>query len=152
MKYFIDTNFFLDLFERKNTDSISKFESICGNNSEFFYSGLVYAEALRKAPEKLLDANNNEVLDKDGKSILIFEELKAAFDNFECLEITRSIFFDAKKLARYCYLQKIKATKGRCELIDFVHFVTSKHYNLEMLTRDSDMEKLEQAWNDFIKP
>jgi predicted nucleic acid-binding protein len=133
MKYFIDTNFVIDVFERKNSDSIDKFSSILENDGEFFYNGLVYAETLRA------------VLNEE-----MFSELKSAFDNFEWLEITRSIYIDAKRFSRYCRSKNIKATKGRCELIDFIHFVTAKHNNLEMLARDSDMIKLEQAWNDFI--
>lgn len=133
MKYFIDTNFVIDVFERKNADSINKFISILENDGELFYNGLVYTETLRA----VLDEN-------------IFLELKSAFDNFGWLEITRSIYVDAKRFSRYCRSKNMKVTKGRCEIIDFIHFITAKHNGLEILARDSDMEKLEKAWNDFI--
>lgn len=49
MKYFIDANYIIDVFERENTDSTTKLQAILINGDEIFYNGLVYTETLRAA-------------------------------------------------------------------------------------------------------
>jgi len=132
MRYLVDANFIIDVFERENTDSIDRLESILKNSGKLFYNGLIYTETLRV------------VLDDD-----TFLKLKSAFDKFGWLEVDLSIYVDAKRFSRYCRSQNIKGPKGRCEIIDIIHFITAKHNQLELLTNDGDMERLEQAWTDF---
>lgn len=134
MRYFIDSNFIIDTFERKNMSSINKLSLILSNpNDEIFYNGIVYAETLRV------------VLDENA-----FRELKSAFDFFLWLDINQSIYSETKKFSRYCRSKNIKVTKGRCEVIDIIHFITAKYYDLELLSNDGDMQKLEEAYQEFI--
>ncbi len=133
MEYFIDTNLIIDVFERKNSDSIALLASIVNNEEDtIYYSGLVYTETLRT------------VLDEER-----FEILKSAFSSFSWLDITQEIFVETKKFSRYCRSQEIKVAKGKCELIDILHFITAKHYGLEVLSNDSDMGNLEQCYQAF---
>ena len=135
MRYFIDTNLIIDAFERKNPNSISKLSLILQDSeSEIFYNGLVYAETLRA----VLDEN-------------LFSTLKSAFDLFTWLDINQSIYAETKKFSRYCRSQNIKVSKGRCELIDIIHFITAKHYGLELLANDSDMEKLANVYPEWLE-
>lgn len=137
MKYFIDTNLIIDVFERKMSDSSNKLSLILADSeTEIFYNGLVYLETLRA----VTDEN-------------VFATLKSAFDLFTWIDINQSIYLESKKFSRYCRLNnKGKVTKGRCEAIDFVHFVTAKHYQLEILSRDQDInDKLVNAWNEYLQ-
>lgn len=134
MKYFIDTNLIIDVFERKNIDSISKLSLILEDpNNEIFYNGIVYTETLRT----ILDENT-------------FSKLKTAFDLFTWLDIDQSIYIETKKFSRFCRSKEIKVTKGRCEVIDIIHFITAKYNDLALLSNDGDMQKLEEAYQAFI--
>jgi len=170
MNYFIDTNLIIDAFERKNTESQNKLKTIleddnnrhlaklkkikwfnsvkqltlidynyqwiefCKKSNEIFYNGLVYTEALRA------------VLNDD-----LFTTLKSSFAFFTWIDIDQSIYIKTKKFSRYCRSKGLKVAKGKCELIDMIHFITAKHNNLEIITNDTDdFKKLEQAYQDFI--
>jgi predicted nucleic acid-binding protein len=133
MKYFIDTNLVIDVFERKNSDSINKLSRILEDpNNEIFYNGIVYTETLRT----ILDENT-------------FNELKSAFDFFTWLDIDQTVYMKTKKFSRFCRSKEIKVTKGRCEIIDMIHFITAKSNNLQLLSNDGDMQKLEEAYVEF---
>ncbi len=133
MKYFIDTNLIIDAFERENSTSLNRLQTILINdNNEIFYNGLIYTETLRA------------VLDED-----IFAILKASFENFTWVDINQSIYIETKKFSRYCRSKKIKVAKGKCELIDMIHFITAKHYKLNLLSNDGDMEELEKCYLKF---
>lgn len=41
-------------------------------------------------------------------------------------------------------------TQGRCEVIDIIHFITAKHHELNLLSNDGDMEKLEAAYQNWL--
>lgn len=134
MKYFIDTNLIIDVFERKNSDSITKLSLILeDSNNEIFYNGIVYTETLRA------------ILDDS-----IFSDLKSAFDYFIWIDIDQSIYTQTKKFSRYCRSRNIRVAKGKCEIIDMIHFITAKHYGLKLLSNDSDMQKLENAYQQFL--
>jgi len=134
MKYFIDTNLVIDVFERKNLDSISKLTGILeDSNNEIFYNGIVYTETLRT------------VLDET-----TFAALKSAFALFTWLDIDQAIYIKTKKFSRFCRSKEIKVTKGRCEVIDIIHFITAKHYDLKLFSNDNDMQKLEDAYQQFL--
>lgn len=135
MRYFIDTNLIIGAFEREEKESISKLQTILSDkDNEIFYNGLVYAETLRA------------VLDED-----IFYTLKSSFEFFTWIDINQPIYIEAKKFSRYCRSQGLKVAKGRCELIDIIHFITAKHYNLKLLSNDlNDMKNLEICYQQFI--
>lgn len=42
--------------------------------------------------------------------------------------------------------------KGKSPSIDFLIFITAKHYECEMLSQDKDMKNLEKEYINFIKP
>ena len=133
MRYLIDTNLILDVFERKFSESIETLENILADNtSEIFYNGLVYTETLRA------------VLDEQQ-----FILLKNAFHFFTWIDITQNIYKETKKFSRYCRSKGLKVAKGKCELIDMIHFVTAKENNLTLLSRDGDMKKLDKCYQDF---
>jgi predicted nucleic acid-binding protein len=134
MKYFIDTNLILDAFERKNIDAQNKLKVILEDDSnEIFYNGLIYTEALRV------------VLDND-----LFTIIKSSFEFFTWIDIDQSIYIKTKKFSRYCRSKNIKVAKGKCELIDMIHFITAKHNDLKIITNDTaDFKKLEKAYKDF---
>jgi len=136
MKYFIDTNLILDAFERKNKEALNKLKVILeDSNNEIFYNGLVYTETLRV------------VLDED-----LFAKLKSSFELFTWIDIDQSIYTKTKNFSRYCRSNDIKVAKGKCELIDMIHFITAKHNNLEIITNDTnDFKKLEDAYLLFQK-
>jgi len=135
MKYFIDTNLIIDAFERKNVDSQNKLKVILeDDDNEIFYNGLVYTETLRV------------VLDNE-----LFTTLKSSFEYFTWIDIDQSIYIKTKKFSRYCRLKDIKVAKGKCELIDMIHFITAKHNKLEIITNDTDdFKRLEKAYQEFI--
>ena len=135
MNYFIDTNLIIDAFERENTESQNKLKAILeDDDNKIFYNGLVYTEALRA------------VLNDD-----LFTTLKSSFAFFTWIDIDQSIYIKTKKFSRYCRSKGLKVAKGKCELIDMIHFITAKHNNLEIITNDTDdFKKLEQAYQDFI--
>jgi len=135
MKYFIDTNLIIDAFERKNEESQNKLKVILeDDDNEIFYNGLVYTEALRV------------VLDNS-----LFTTLKSSFELFTWIDIDQNIYVKTKKFSRYCRSKGIKVAKGKCELIDMIHFIVAKHNNLEIITNDTeDFRKLEKAYQEFI--
>jgi predicted nucleic acid-binding protein len=135
VQYFIDTNLIIDAFQRKNSESQNKLMSILEDEeNEIFYNGLVYTEALRC------------MLDED-----MFSTLKASFEYFTWIDINQSIYIETKKFSRYCRSKGIKVAKGKCELIDMIHFITAKENNLTLLSGDGDMEKLEKCYEEFQK-
>lgn len=135
MKYFIDTNLILDAFERDDKDAQNRLKAILEDDSnEIFYNGLVYTEALRA----VLDEN-------------LFAILKSSFENFTWIDINQQIYKDTKKFSRFCRSRGLKVAKGKCELIDMLHFMTTKYYNLELITSDGDFDKLEIAYQEFTR-
>jgi len=133
VQYFIDTNLIIDAFERKNSESQNKIMDILkSEENEIFYNGLVYTEVLRA------------VLDEK-----IFSTLKTSFEFFTWIDIHQSIYIETKKFSRYCRAKGIKVAKGKCELIDMLHFITAKYYDLALLSNDGDMTKLEKCYEDF---
>ena len=134
MRYFIDTNLIIGAFQREEIDSLNRLNTILSNeDNEIFYNGLVYTEALRA------------MLDED-----IFTTLKSSFELFTWIDINQAIYIETKKFSRHCRSKEIKVAKGKCELIDMLHFMTAKHYELELLSNDSvDMANLEICYQDF---
>lgn len=133
MKYFVDTNIIIDFFN-KNPEAIAKITEIASEeDSEIFVNRLVYLESLRTIPK-----NNNR----------IFRDSKTVFELFEFLDINQEIYDLAIDFSRYCLSKGIKL-KGKCEAIDFLHFITAQYYQLELLSNDNDMAKLKQPYLDW---
>jgi len=51
----------------------------------------------------------------------------------------------------YCRSKGIKVAKGKCELIDMLHFITAEENNLKLLSLDRDMKNLEECYQEFKK-
>lgn len=69
---------------------------------------------------------------------------------FEILDVNQTIYEQAVSFSRFCKSKHIYL-KGKCEAIDFLHFLTAKFYGLELLTCDGDMAKLEAVYPDFLE-
>ncbi len=135
MKYFFDTNVIIDILDKKD-DVLEKLEAISlEEDSEIMINRLVYLESLRT------------IRFRDKK---IFREAKKTLDSFTKVNIEQEIYDETVKFSRFCYSKGIKI-KGKCEAIDFLHFITAKHYKLEMVSNDGDMSKLEDAYLKFLE-
>ena len=134
MKYFLDTNLIID-FLAKKPDAISKLTGIAQeDDSEIFVNRLVYLETLRTIP-----VSNSR----------IFRDSKATIEGFEFLDINQEIYDQSIGFSRYCQSKGI-TLKGKCAAIDFLHFITAKHYALELLSNDKDMKKLTAAYASWL--
>lgn len=134
MRYFIDTNVIID-FMNKEPEAIQKITDLASNEeAELFINRLVLTEALRTIPQ----ANKR-----------IFREAQATLDAFDLLDIKHQIYETAVAFSRYAKTQAI-SLKGSCELIDFINFITAKHYRLKMLSNDKDISKLERIYPAFL--
>lgn len=130
MRYFVDTNIIIDFFDKK-PEAIAKITEIATQeDSELFVNRLIYLESLRTIPQ-----SNSR----------IFLDSKAVFESFEFLDINQEIYDQAIGFSRYCRSKGIML-KGRCEAIDFLHFITAQYYQLELLSNDGDMAKLVQHY------
>ena len=156
MKYFIDTNVIIDLLgnnqsqenkkeskeEQKNRKKEAqeiaqkKLEAIIlEEDSELFINRLIIMETLR-------------TIHFDHKRVFREAEEKLSF--FRQLDIRPKIYENAVKFSRFCHSKGIKL-KGKCEAIDFLHFITAKYYKLKIISNDGDMPKLEDAYVKFLE-
>lgn len=134
MKYFFDTSVISNLV-REDSTAISKLQELAlDETSEFYTNRLVFMESLRAIPltHKKLYKNTKETL-----------------ENFEKLEITQDIYDKSVEFARFCKRKGVSL--GKCEAIDYIHFVTAKYYGLEMVSFDNDMSRLEEKYKEFLK-
>ena len=135
MKYFFDTNIIIDIFDKKD-EVLEILESISSEeNSEILINRLVYLEALRT-----IHHTHRK----------IFREAKKTLDSFTKVNIEQEIYDKAVLFSRFCKSKGINL-KGKCEAIDFLHFITAKYYNLILISNDKDFEKLEQKYNEFLE-
>ena len=134
MKYFIDTNIIIDLIN-KDSEAITKLEEIASSEKSILYiNRLVEIESLRT------------IRVSDSK---IFENAKNTLNVFEKVDIKQEIYDEAVEFSRFCKSKGV-SLKGKCEAIDFIHFITAKHYGLEIVTNDKDFAKLEEQYAKFI--
>lgn len=133
MKYFIDTNIIIDFLNGKDNANEILVNIANQPNSELYINRLVCVESLRT----IHFASTN-----------VFQKAKDTLESFEKLEINPDIYLNAIHFSRFCHSKGIKL-KGKCEAIDFLHFITAKHYNLEIITYDGGFEKLEKAYVEF---
>jgi predicted nucleic acid-binding protein len=133
VRYFVDTNIIIDFFDKK-PEAIAKITGIAKQaDSLLFVNRLVYLESLR-------------TIHRDHSRR--FRDAKAVFERFEFLDINQEIYDQAIEFSRYCRSRGI-TLKGRCEAIDFLHFMTAQYYQLELLSTDGDMAKLRESYNDW---
>ena len=144
MNYFIDTNIIIDLLgHNKSKDNKKEAQKeaikelkklILEDSNELFINRLIVLETLRT-----IHFNHNKV----------FREAEEKLKLFRQVDIRPKIYDDAIAFSRFCHSKGIKL-KGKCEAIDFLHFITAKYYDLIIISNDGDLEKLEEAYRGFI--
>jgi len=133
VKYFIDTNIIIDFLEN-NADAVKKLKAIfLDPNSEVFINRLVLTEALRTI---------------DFKASAKFKDAEKKLELFQKLDMRPDVYDKAIMFSRYCRSKGVQL-KGKCEAIDFLHFMTAKYYNLTIVSNDKDFEKLEKEYRKF---
>ncbi|PNV83856.1 MAG: hypothetical protein C0627_03430 [Sulfurimonas sp.] len=134
MKYFFDTNVISNLV-REDSAAIIKLQELASNEENRFYiNRLVFMESLRAIPLNRVN---------------LYKNTKETLENFEKLEITQDIYDKSVNFARFCKSQGMNF--GKCEAIDYIHFVTAKYYDLEIISFDGDMSKLEEKYQAFLE-
>jgi len=133
MRYFIDTNVIIDFLDGKQDAIDILFPLLQDSNTSIYINRLVMIESLRGI--KYTHSNK-------------FKQAKEALEQFQQLDIKEEIYLEAINFARFCRSKGI-TLKGSCEVIDFLHFITAKHYDLELISSDNDFEKLEEKYNEF---
>ncbi len=134
MKYFLDTNIIIDILEKK-ADVLEKLETILlESDSELFINRLILLETLRT-----IHFNHKK----------IFREAEETLKFFRQLDIKPAIYNRAIEFSRFCHSRGVRL-KGKCEAIDFIHFMTAKYYNLKIISNDKDLEKLEEQYSEFL--
>ena len=132
MKYFFDTNIISDLIREKE-DSINRIQELASEeDTEFYINRLVYLESLRAIPIERKK---------------LYDDAKETLDSFTKLDITQEIYDTSVKFSRFCRSKGI--TLKKCEAIDYLHFITAKHYGMEIISDDGDMTKLENQYSAF---
>jgi predicted nucleic acid-binding protein len=157
VKYFFDTNVIIDLLgrnqkkeqkkesqsekkdreEKAQLKAIQKLEKIMlEDKSEIFINRLIVMETLRTIH---FDQTN------------VFKKAEETLNTFRQVDIRPKIYEDAINFSRFCNTKELYHLKGKCEAIDFLHFMTAKYYNLEMISFDGDMETLENSYIKYIE-
>lgn len=134
MKYFLDTNLIIDFLAKKPEATEKIIQIVKEDDSEIFVNRLVYLETLRTI---------------NLEKTRVFQDSKAAIEMFGFLDISQEIYDQAVGFSRHCKAKGI-TIKGKCAAIDFLHFITAKHYELVLLSNDKDMEKLAGAYAEWI--
>ena len=133
MKYFIDTNVIIDLLDKKKDAKEQLKALLTQEDSELFINRLIVMETLRTV---------------HFKHKRVFREAKEKLNIFIQVDIKPKIYDNSIEFSRFCHSKGIKL-KGKCEAIDFLHFMTAKHYGLEIISNDNDFERLELAYGEF---
>ena len=133
MKYFFDTNIIIDLCQNKEETKKQFIQIAQEKESEIFVNRLVVIEALR-------------TIHFEHKKR--FRDAVKLLDAFESVNIKQEIYDEAINFSRYCHSKGVKL-KGKCEAIDFLHFITAKYYNLKIISNDKDLDKLETRYEQY---
>jgi len=134
MKYFFDTNVISGLV-KKDRVAINKLQELASDEtSEFYTNKLVFMESLRAIPLKHKK---------------LYKNTKETLENFEKLEITQEIYDKSVEFARFCKSKGVNL--GKCAAIDYIHFITAKYYDLEIISFDGDMSILEEKYQEFFE-
>ena len=157
MKYFIDTNIIIDLLgQNKKSDATKESQEEEQKRKK---------EAQLKAKEQLLEILAEESSDVFINRLVLVEALRtihfthkkrfrealSTLELFEKLDIKDDVYSEAIKFSRFCNTKLHFTLKGKCEAIDFLHFITAKYYDLKMISNDGDLEKLENAYVKFLE-
>ena len=135
MKYFIDTNVIIDFLDNKDEAKEQIKSLILEEESELFINRLVLMETLRTI---------------HFKHKKVFREAEEKLKLFRQIDIRPKIYDDAIIFSRFCHGKGVKL-KGKCEAIDFLHFITAKYYNLILISNDRDLDKLEEQYIKFLE-
>ena len=157
MKYFIDTNIIIDLLGQNKKSDVTK-ESQEEEQKRKKEAQLKAKEQLSKI---LVDESsevfiNRLVLVETLRTIHFehkkrFREALSTLELFEKLDIKDDVYSEAIKFSRFCNTKLHFTLKGKCEAIDFLHFITAKYYDLKIISNDGDLEKLEEAYIKFLE-
>jgi predicted nucleic acid-binding protein len=135
MKYFLDTSLIIDILRDRR--HIEKLLAL-GEDSKFFINRLVYLESLRTI---------------DLEKAKVFRDSKALLENFTILDMNQEIYEQAVQFSRYCRSKglslKYNKNKENCTAIDLLHFITAQYYQLQLLSSDRDLEKLQTTYIDW---
>jgi predicted nucleic acid-binding protein len=134
MDYFVDTNIIIDFFN-KRPSATKILEDHIEQEHILHINELVRLEALRT-----IDVKKTKIFRESNDFLLAY---------FKMTELNREIYNQAIELSRYCKSKGI-CLKGRCEAIDFLHFITAKYYQFTLLTNDGDIEKLENVYLTWL--
>jgi len=136
VKYFIDTNVIIDLLDNKEEAKEQLKSLVLEDGSELFINRLIVLETLRT-----IHFNHKKV----------FREAEEKLKLFRQVDIRPIIYNEAIAFSRYCHSKGRGVLKGKCEAIDYLHFMTSKYYNLIMVSNDKDMNELEEQYVKYIE-
>ena len=135
MKYFLDTSLIIDIL--RDHRHIEKLFAL-GDDSEFFINRLVYLESLRSI---------------DLEKTKVFSNSKALLESFTILDMNQEIYEQAVQFSRYCRSKgvtlKNNKNKENCTAIELLHFMTAQYYQLELLSNDRDLGKLQTTYIDW---
>ena len=135
MKYFIDTNVIIDLLNNDEEAKRQLRDLFLQEESELFINRLIVMETLRT-----IHFNHKKIFREAEKKLMLFRQV----------DIRPKIYKDAIAFSRFSHSKGLKI-KGKCEAIDFLHFITAKYYNLTMVSNDRDLEKLENIYSKFLE-
>ncbi len=135
MKYFIDTNIIIDLLNNDEEAKRQLKALFLQEGSELFINRLIVMETLRT-----IHFAHKKVFREAEKKLTLFRQV----------DIKPKIYKDAVAFSRFCHSKGIKL-KGKCEAIDFLHFMTAKYYTLKIISNDRDMPKLEDGYEKFLE-
>ena len=133
MNCFIDTNIIIDLLKNKEEAKELLNPLLLDESSELFINRLVLMETLR-------------TIHFEHKKV--FREAEEKLKLFRQVEIKPSVYNDAIAFSRFCHSKGVQL-KGKCEAVDFLHFMTAKYYNLSIISNDKDFDKLEKEFKKF---
>lgn len=143
--YLLDTNYLIYLVddesdENKRTEILQDFKTkLEREDSHFFLTPLIRYEVLRG-----VDWENNDK----------FLALSKVLAQFEALDITQNVADLAGKLYRFDKFESERSQTARNlekRKFDMFHFATAKINSLEVLSKDSDLRKIENLYVQMQK-
>jgi predicted nucleic acid-binding protein len=133
-KILLDTNVLISAFDTKNADAIDYLKSLLVDEEvALSISPLIRYEVLRG-----IAYDNNK----------LHEELKSKLNSFEEFDITLEVAELSSKLFRYAKSVDRNIVDKRS--FDIFHLCTAKCNDLEFGSNDSDLEKLENLYQECL--
>ncbi|MDQ5921875.1 MAG: hypothetical protein QG673_1934 [Pseudomonadota bacterium] len=138
MRYFLDSSYLIDFTGKKHKrhNQVKQILDLLfkDGSNEFVINRLVYVEVLRGI--KLIEVKN-------------YRDTLEVLQSFQTFEINKQVYDEAITFSRFCRSNGFTLKGEGCAAIDFIHFIFSKHYDLNMLSSDIDMDKLETKYSEF---